>query len=218
MYAIDIIINSKKYETKQQIFQDFEQIAWDLEADLQKIFLKTGHFINEHWIDFFCDSIVTNKKKLQKMENKNTKKFWSNDTSIEDSLRIVQSMLRSEIKNGMDTQRGGKTLVNEIKLFNFTQLDDLRRGDDLDIRHAEAEIDLAKFDKKVLKNGLKKMAQNMIFETDAENLREDIEDLCKKYGFDYKEIVTDSKFEFHKMLEVGEVKIDANSNQMFFDF
>ena len=217
MYAIDIIVNSKKYETKQQIFQDFEQIAWDLEADLQKIFLKTGHFINEHWIDFFCDSIVTNKKKLQKMENKNTKKFWSNDTSIEDSLRIVQSMLRSEIKNGMDTQRGGKPLVSEIQLYHASQLEDIKSGNDSALDDAEIEMDLAKLDKKILKDGLKKMAQNMIFETDAEDLLEQVKYLCEKYGFVYKEIVPDSKTEFNKMIKVGEVKIDE-CNQMYFVF
>ena len=151
MYAIDIIVNSKKYKTKQQIFDDFEQIAWDLEADLKKIVLKAGGFIGEHWIDFFCDSIATNKKKLQKLKNTKTEEFWSKNTNIKRALEIAQSMLRSEIQNAMDSERGGKPLVNQIHLYNVTRLDDLRRGDDTAMRFADAEIDLAKFDKKVLK-------------------------------------------------------------------
>ena len=217
MYAIDIIVNSKKYKTKQQIFDDFEQIAWDLEADLKKIVLKAGRFIGENWIDFFCDSLATNKKKLQKMENKLTFEFWNKNTNIKRALEIIQSMLRSEIQNAMDSKRGGKPLINQIKLFNFTQLDDLRRGDDLDIRHAEAEIDLAKFDKKVLKNGLKKMAEDMIFEKDPQYLQEQIKYLCKKYGFNYIEIMPEEKEKFCQMLENGEIAKDE-CNQMYFDF
>ena len=217
MYAIDIIVNSKKYKTKQQIFENFEQIAWDIEEDLQKIFLKAGGFIGEHWIDFFCDSIVTNKKKLQKIKNKNTKKFWSEETSIKESLQIILGMLKSEIQNAMDASRGGKPLINVIQLYNATQFEEIKSGNDLAINNAEIEIDLERLDKEILKNGLKKMAQNMIFETDAEDLLEQVKYLCEKYGFVYKEIVPDSKTEFNKMIKVGEVKIDE-CNQMFFDF
>ena len=217
MYAIDIIINSKNYKTKQQIFDDFEQIAWDLNEDLQKIFLNAGGFIGENWIDFFCDAVSKNKKKLQKMENKLTFEFWNKNTNIKRALEIIQSMLRSEIQNAMDSKRGGKPLINQIKLFNFTQLDDLRRGDDTAMRFADAEIDLAKFDKKVLKNGLKKMAEDIIFEKDPQYLQEQIKYLCKKYGFDFKEIVPEEKEKFCQMLENGEIAKDE-CNQMYFVF
>ena len=220
MYGIDIIVNSDQYKTKQQIFNDFEQIAWDLEADLQKIFLKAGGFIGEHWIDFFCDSIATNKKKLQKMENKKTEKFWSEEASIKESLQIIQSMLRSEIKNAMDSERGGKPLVNKIKLFNFTQFDNIRRGDNTAIRLADSEMDakkIADLDAKTFVDGLKKMAQDMIFEKDPQYLQEQIKYLCKKYGFNYIEIMPNEKAEFNKMIEAGEIKINE-CNQMYFDF
>ena len=217
MYAIDIIINSGQYKTKQQIFENFEQIAWDLEADLKKIVLKAGRFIGENWIDFFCDSLATNKKKLQKMKNKNTKKFWSEETTTKESLQIILGMLKSEIENAMDASRGGKPLINVIQLYNATQFEEIKSGNDLAINNAEIEIDLERLDKEILKNGLKKMAQNMIFETDAENLREDIEDLCKKYGFDFKEIVPEEKEKFCQMLENGEIAKDE-CNQMYFDF
>ena len=220
MYAIDIIINSKNYKTKQQIFDDFEQIAWDLNEDLQKIFLNAGGFIGENWIDFFCDAVSKNKKKLQKMENKLTFEFWNKNTNIKRALEIMQSMLRSEIKNAMDVSRGGKPLVNQIHLYNVTKFDDIRRGDDSAIRSADAEIDAKKIsnlDAKTFVDGLKKMAEDLIFEKDPQDLLEQIKYLCKKYGFKYEEIVPDSKAEFNKMIQAGEIKIDE-CNQMFFDF
>jgi len=219
VYAIDIIVNTGKYKTKQQIFRDFEKIAWILEADLQKIFLKAGGFIGENWTDFFCDSIAKNKKKLQKMENKLTLEFWdeNKNTNIKRALEIIQSMLRSEIQNAMDAKRGGKPLVREIQLYNVTQFEDIKSGNDVALNNAEIEMDLEKFEKKVLKNGLKKIAEDMIFVKNSKDLCEDIEDLCKKYGFKYREIVPEEKEKFYKMLENGEIAKD-NCNQMYFVF
>ena len=219
MYAIDILLNSKKYETKQQIFENFEQIALFLRNDIIKMKQKNNSifFVDNYFDDYYSDSIRKNYAKLQKMKNALTAEFWDKKTTKQRAFQIIQSMLSSELSNEMDASRGGKPLVNEMQLYHATQFEDMKSGNDSALNNAEIEMDLEKFDKKILKNGLKKMAEDLIFEKDPQDLLEQIKYLCKKYGFKYEEIVPDSKAEFNKMIQAGEIKIDE-CNQMFFDF
>jgi len=216
MYAIDILTNSKKYQTAQEIYDNIYDIAYFMRDDIIKMKQKSGNvfFVNHFFDDFYAEAIKKNIVKLKKMKNELTKQFWDKKTTKYRLLKIIQSMLSSEISNGMDAARAGKPLVNVINNYKQDKFEMQINYQNDDLKAALDKIELERIDKNELIKGLKKLADEFIIHEDSLEI---VKNFCQKFNINFREIIPDSSAKFCEMFENGEIKKDEN-NQLFFDF
>lgn len=179
METIKIIKSINKFDNSIDLINNIDSILEILKNDI----LKFSHLKKVYFTDFdftFSQATMIFKNQITKIHLRGIKKFL-NENDIEKSIK----WLFSRIFNLMISLITNK----KLKLYCVPALIEFNENikSNYNLGKVFVELELERFDKDTLKNGLKIIWKNSIFEEDFDYF--DIEYLCKKFELDVSEIV-----------------------------
>jgi hypothetical protein len=188
MQLVEILSHSNKIKAIDDLLNHFDSIVELARDDIYKIAkskrLKFSDF------DFaYADAVDMLKSQLQKSHLKGINKFLKCE-NIPNAVSWLIERLLNNMRNITTNQK--------YKLYcapSFGQLhENIKSNDELE---AVLELmELERFDRDTLKNGLQSIWENSMFDEDFDYI--DMEYLCKKFGFEVSEIVGNDAINLQK--------------------
>jgi hypothetical protein len=179
MQLVEILSHSNKIKTVDDLLNHFDLVVELARDDIYKI-AKSKRLLFSDFDFAYADAVEMLKSQLQKSHLKGISRFLKCE-NIANAVSWLMERLLNNMRNITTNQK--------YKLYcvpSFGQLhENIKSNDELE---AVLELmELERFDKETIKNGLGTIWQNSMFEEDFDYL--DMEYLCKKFGFEISEIV-----------------------------
>lgn len=178
MQLIEVLRHSSKIKTIDDLLNNFDSIVELARDDIYKI-AKAKRILFTDFDFAYGDAVEMLRSQLQKSHLKGIKRFLQCENICNAISWLIERLLNN-MRNITTNQK--------YKLYcspSFAQLhENIKSDNEIDI--VIELMELEKFDRDTLKNGLQKTWEDSMFDEDFDHL--DMEYLCKKFGFEMSEI------------------------------
>lgn len=179
MQLIEVIRHSGKIKTVDDLLNNFNSITELARDDIYKI-AKSKRILFADFDFAYGEGVKMLRSQLQKSHLKGIKRFLECE-NIDNAITWLIRRILANMRN--------ITTNKKFRLYcapSFAQLHENIKSNN-DIKIVLELIELEKFDRDTLKNGLQKMLVDSMFDEDFDHF--DVEYLCKKFKFEMSEIV-----------------------------
>ena len=205
MQLVEILSHSNKIKTIDDLLNHFDLVVELARDDIYKI-AKSKRLLFSDFDFAYADAVEMLKSQLQKSHLKGISRFLKCE-NIANAISWLIERLLNNMRNITTNQK--------YKLYcapSFKQLhENIESNDELEV--IIELIDLEKFDRDTLKNGLQRLWNVSIHEEDFDYF--DIEYLCKKFGFEVSEIVEDQA---NNLQKYKKEQTESGNSQLVFIF
>ena len=205
MQLVEILRYSNKIKTVDDLLNNFDSVVELARDDIYKI-AKSKRLLFSDFDFAYADAVEMLKSQLQKSHLKGISRFLQ-CKNISNAVSWLIERLLNNMRNITTNQK--------YKLYcapSFKQLhENIESNDELEV--IIELIDLEKFDRDTLKNGLQRLWNVSIHEEDFDYF--DIEYLCKKFGFEVSEIVEDQA---NNLQKYKKEQTESGNSQLVFIF
>ena len=205
MQLVEILRYSNKIKTVDDLLNNFDSVVELARDDIYKI-AKSKRLLFSDFDFAYADAVEMLRSQLQKSHLKGISRFLQCKNILNSVSWLIERLLNN-IRNISTNQK--------YKLYcapSFKQLhENIESNDELEV--IIELIDLEKFDRDTLKNGLQRLWNVSIHEEDFDYF--DIEYLCKKFGFEVSEIVEDQA---NNLQKYKKEQTESGNSQLVFIF
>ena len=178
MQLIEILSHSNKIKTVDDLLNHFDAVVELAKDDVYKI--AKSKRLNFSDFDFaYGDSVEMLRRQLQKSYLKGISRFLKCENVADAASWLIERLINN--MRNITTNRKYK-LYCAPDFCNFDE--NIKSNDELET--VLELIELERFDKETIKNGLQAICENSTFDEDFDYL--DIEYLCQKFDINIKEI------------------------------
>ncbi|QEZ89308.1 hypothetical protein ACIB15232_1196 [Aliarcobacter cibarius] len=205
MQLVEILRYSNKIKTVDDLLNNFDSVVELARDDIYKI-AKSKRLLFSDFDFAYADAVEMLRSQLQKSHLKGISRFLQCKNILNSVSWLIERLLNN-MRNITTNQK--------YKLYcapSFKQLhENIESNDELEV--IIELIDLEKFDRDTLKNGLQRLWNVSIHEEDFDYF--DIEYLCKKFGFEVSEIVEDQA---NNLQKYKKEQTESGNSQLVFIF
>ena len=205
MQLVEILRYSNKIKTVDDLLNNFDSVVELARDDIYKI-AKSKRLLFSDFDFAYADAVEMLRSQLQKSHLKGISRFLQCKNILNSVSWLIERLLNN-MRNITTNQK--------YKLYcapSFKQLhENIESNDELEV--IIELIDLEKFDRDTLKNGLQRLWNVSIHEEDFDYF--DIEYLCKKFGFEVSEIVEDQA---NNLQKYKKEQTESGNSQLVFVF
>ncbi len=179
MQLVEILSHSNKIKTVDDLLNHFDLVVELARDDIYKI-AKSKRLLFSDFDFAYADAVEMLKSQLQKSHLKGISRFL-NCENIANAVSWLIERLLNNMRNITTNQK--------YKLYcapSFGQLHEYIKSND-ELEAVLELIELEKFDRDTLKNGLQRLWNGSRYEEDVDY--DDIKYLCEKLGFELSEIL-----------------------------
>jgi len=206
MYTVEVIENSKKFGTVEDILTYFYPICDLLKDDVFKI-CKAKNIYLADFEASYAVAVQQTKLTLDKKYLKAIKKFYK-CKNVKSAINFLIQRILNNMKNAGNTKH--KFAFKPPKFGDF----DINNISNTYVLDEEIEIEnLQKLDKETLKKGLKRVWEEAKFDEDFD--LEDLKNLCSKYNINLYNVIKKEELESPNF---GSYELKNGTKQTFLVF